>query len=120
MYTIFELSFDKKSRAIRLLYSVLHGDKRCLSNSIRNLVRDKDIDIDWQQKQKLSSSSSISQSNDSTTLVIEPRVQSQVNADSPRECTVEQNSPTVSQTSETKSSNDVPDFNLDMPVDANE
>jgi hypothetical protein len=120
MYTIFELSFDKKSRAIRLLYSVLHGDKRFLSNSIRNLIRDKNIDIDWQLKQKLSSSSSISLSNNSTTLLIDPGIQSSVNGDSPSESVVERNSPTVSQMSEIKSSSVVPGFNSDMPMDTNE
>ena len=116
----FRVIIRQKNRAIRLLYSVLHGDKHFLSNSIRNLIRDKNIDDDWQQKQKLSSSSSIGQFTDSTTFVIEPQVQSQVNAASQSECTVEQNSPNVSQTSETKSSIDIPGFNLDMSVDADE
>lgn len=65
MYTIFELSFDKKSRAVRLLYSVLHGDKRFLSNSIRHFMKERSIDIYCEEKYKLSSSSSNLQSTDS-------------------------------------------------------
>ena len=84
------------------------------------MIRENKIDIDWKQNQKLSLSSSNSQSNNSTTLVIEPQVQTQVNADPLSEFTVEPKSPIVSQTSETKSSNDVPGFNLDVPIDADE
>ncbi|CAF1503507.1 unnamed protein product [Adineta ricciae] len=122
MYTIFELSFDKKSRAIRLLYSVLHGDKRFLSNSIRNLIREKEIDIYWNENKKSPLFSSNNQSADSTTLVIEPQTQTQTqpSSDLLNESKVEQNSPVASQTSQTKSSNDVPDFNLDMPGNVNE
>jgi hypothetical protein len=96
MHTIFELSFDKKSRTIRLLYSVLHGDKRFLSNSIRNLIKEKNIDIYCEQKYILSSSSSNLQSSSSTT---QPQAQSQIDINSLRESAVQQNSPAVSQTS---------------------
>ncbi|CAF4393012.1 unnamed protein product, partial [Rotaria magnacalcarata] len=50
MYTIFELAFDKKSRTIRLLYSIVHEDKRFLSNSIRILIKEKNIDIYYEQQ----------------------------------------------------------------------
>ena len=122
MYTIFELSFDKKSRAIRLLYCVLHGDKNYLTNSIRSLINEKDIDLDWAKKKQSSSSSSssTSQSNDSTTIVTEPEVQSQMNLNSSSESTVEETSPLVSQISEAKVSNDALSLNPDMSVDAHE
>ncbi|CAF1542079.1 unnamed protein product, partial [Adineta steineri] len=37
MYAAFELNFNKNSRTIRLLYAIVFGDKRFISNSIRNL-----------------------------------------------------------------------------------
>ena len=121
MYTIFELSFNKKSRAIRLLYSVLHGDKSFLSNSIRNLINEKKIDIHWARNHKSSSLSSTHQSNDSSTVVVaEPQVQSQLNANSQSESTGERNSLIVNQTSETRSSNDASGLDPDVSVDANE
>ena len=43
MYTIFELSFPKNSRTIRLLYCIIHGEKRFLTNTIRSFVKDKKI-----------------------------------------------------------------------------
>ena len=57
MYSIFELSFDKKSRTTRLLYAVLYGDKQFLSNSIRILIKEKNIYIHCQRLQLPSSSS---------------------------------------------------------------
>lgn len=49
MYTIFDLAFDKKSRTSRLLYSVLHAETRCLTNSVRILIKEKNIDIHSEQ-----------------------------------------------------------------------
>ena len=43
MYTIFELNFPKNSRTIRLFYSVLHCDRRFLSNTIRLFIKEKQI-----------------------------------------------------------------------------
>lgn len=43
MYTIFELSFPKNNRTIRLLYCILHGGKRFLTNTIRLFVKEKQI-----------------------------------------------------------------------------
>jgi hypothetical protein len=54
MYTIFELSFSKTSRAIRFLYACLHGDKRFLSNSVRLLIKEKNIEINPEQNQQQS------------------------------------------------------------------
>lgn len=45
MYTIFELNFPKNSRTVRLLYSLLHGDKRFLTNTIRLFLKEKQIDV---------------------------------------------------------------------------
>ena len=120
MYTIFELSFDKKSRAIRLLYSVLHGDKNFLSNSIRNLINEKKIDIHWARNHKSSSSSSTHQSNDSSTVVFEPQVRSKLNANLQSESTGERNSLIVNQTPETRSLDDASGLNPDVSVDADE
>lgn len=70
MYTIFELSFDKKGRTLRLLYSVLHSETRYLTNSVRVLIREKSIDMNselLQRRQQLSSSQA-EKSLDSTDL----------------------------------------------------
>ncbi|CAF4241972.1 unnamed protein product [Adineta steineri] len=70
MYTIFELSFNKKSRTIRLIYSVLHGDKRFLPNSIRIFIKENNIDI-YSEQQQSSLNSSNSMSNISTKVINE-------------------------------------------------
>lgn len=49
MYSIFELGFDRKSRTVRLLYSVLHAETRYLTNSVRILIREKNIDVNSEQ-----------------------------------------------------------------------
>lgn len=77
MYTIFELSFSKKSRTIRFLYSVLHGDKRFLSNSIRIFIKENNIDI-YSEQQQSSLSSSNPVSNISTTVINESQSHIQV------------------------------------------
>ncbi|CAM4942781.1 unnamed protein product [Rotaria socialis] len=45
MYAIFELNFHKNSRSIRLLYAIVFADKRFLSNTIRDVIQEKQIDI---------------------------------------------------------------------------
>lgn len=45
MFSIFELGFEKNGRTLRFLYAILYGDKRYLSNTTRNLVREKSINI---------------------------------------------------------------------------
>ena len=45
MYTIFELNFPKNNRTMRLLYSILHADKRFLPNTVRAFIREKQIDF---------------------------------------------------------------------------
>ncbi|CAF1501583.1 unnamed protein product [Adineta ricciae] len=67
MYTIFELSFDKKSRTIRLLYCVLHGDKQFLSNSVRVLIKEKNINIQREPPQLPSMSCNSLRNNPITT-----------------------------------------------------
>jgi hypothetical protein len=81
MYTIFELSFNKKGRAIRFLYSVLHGDKSFLSNSIRMFMKEKKIDIISEQEQRMAMISSELLSNPS----MKPNIDSQ--SESPMEMT---------------------------------
>jgi len=68
MYTIFELSFNKKSRTIRFLFSVLHSDKRFLSNSIRIFIKENNIDI-YSEQQQPSLTSSNPVSNISATVI---------------------------------------------------
>lgn len=51
MYTIFELNFPKNNRTVRLLYSLFHGEKRFLSNTIRSFIREKDIEISEEIRQ---------------------------------------------------------------------
>ncbi|CAF1502715.1 unnamed protein product [Adineta ricciae] len=54
MYAVFELNFNKNSRTIRLLYAIVFGDKRFISNSIRNLVKEKQIHISFEQNRTIS------------------------------------------------------------------
>ena len=74
MYTIFELSFNRKSRTIRFLYSVLHSDKRFLSNSIRIFIKENNVDI-YSEQQQSSLTSSKHVSNISPTVINESHVQ---------------------------------------------
>lgn len=57
MYTIFELNFPKNNRTIRLLYAVLHGETRFLSNTIRHFIKKKPIDIVEVHRQNVSNTS---------------------------------------------------------------
>ncbi|CAF1685382.1 unnamed protein product, partial [Adineta ricciae] len=77
MYSVFELSFDKKSRTIRFLYCVLHGDKQFLSNSIRVLIKEKNIEIHRERLQP-PSASSYSMSTNTTTFRTDSQSQSQI------------------------------------------
>ena len=119
MYTIFELTFDKKSRAIRFLYSVLYGDKQFLSNSIRILIKEKNIDI-HQQRHQLTSSSPNSSSNYSTTFSVESQTQSQVQTCPLVNSTAEHDSPVNNQATEPKSSKNNSDESSDLSVSTNE
>ena len=119
MYTIFELSFDKKSRAIRFLYSVLHSDKQFLSNSIRILIKEKNIDIRREQRQ-LSSTSSNSVYDGSTTFTVESQARSQIESNSFDNSAAKDDSPTINQTTEPKSSNNNSNSGSKMPVDTHE
>lgn len=85
MYTIFELSFDKKSRTIRFLYSVLHGEKQFLSNSIRHLINEKNIDIDRKPAKASSTYFNTLSSNSTTsttTTIDKPNNQTQIDTQS--------------------------------------
>ncbi|CAF1690843.1 unnamed protein product [Adineta ricciae] len=76
MYTIFGLSFDKKSRAVRLLYSVLYDETRYLTNSVRILMKEKNIEVHSQQQKQHQPMLNAS-SNDSTMPSTESRSSSQ-------------------------------------------
>ncbi|CAF1141210.1 unnamed protein product [Adineta ricciae] len=86
MYTIFELSFDKKSRTVRLLYAALHAETRYLTNSVRVLIKDKNIDIyaekQHHNQQQQNQTIPISPSNSSTTHEneSEPTVQIEIHS----------------------------------------
>ncbi|CAF1356753.1 unnamed protein product [Rotaria sordida] len=66
MYSIFELNFSKHSRAIRLLYAVFFGDKRWLSNTIRDVIQEKKINI-YMEKNRITSNNTNLISNNSPT-----------------------------------------------------
>lgn len=63
MYAVFELNFNKNSRAIRLLYAVVFGDKRFLTNTIRNIMHEKNIDVYHEQNQKTSNNRNLISNN---------------------------------------------------------
>ncbi|CAF1319370.1 unnamed protein product [Adineta steineri] len=86
MYTIFELSFNKKSRTIRLIYSVLHGDKRFLPNFIRIFIKENNIDIYSEQQQQQSSLNSSNSMSKSSTTVINESQESQSHVQVTEQC----------------------------------
>lgn len=126
MYTIFDLAFDKKSRTSRLLYSILHAETRCLTNSVRFLIKEKNIDIFAEQQyqhqiiQNFSSNISTtltnkslqqhqivqSPSNNSITPIDESQQQSQSQISSQDGSSVQHNPLVIPQISETTSTND--------------
>jgi hypothetical protein len=118
MYTIFELSFDKKSRTIRFLYAVLHGDKQFLSNSIRILIKEKNIDID-RERPKVSSISSNSLSNSSTTLNTQSQAQSQIETNLLDHSTAEHTSSINNRTTEPTCSTNNSHSGSDIALDTN-
>lgn len=52
MHAIFELNFNKNSRATHLLYAIAFSDKRFLSNSVRRVIQEKHIDIYSEKSRK--------------------------------------------------------------------
>ncbi len=119
MYSIFELSFDKKSRTIRFLYCVLHGDKQFLSNSIRVLIKEKNIDI-HRERLQLPSISSYSVSNNTTTITSVSQSQLQVVTNLMDHSIGEDNSSIINQTTEPTTSTDSSHSNADMACDTNQ
>ncbi|CAF1538951.1 unnamed protein product [Adineta steineri] len=113
MYTIFELSFNKKSRTIRLIYSVLHGDKRFLPNSIRIFIKENNIDIYSEQQQQSSLNSSNTMSKITTTVINESQ-ESQSHVQVTEQCNPldGHDLSIVTQTTEENDSMDVVDSNL--------
>lgn len=105
MYSVFELSFDKKSRTIRFLYCVLHGDKQFLSNSIRILIKEKNIEIHRERRQ-LPSVSSHHISTNATTLRTDSQSQSQIITNLLDQPTGEHDSDLIDQTTEPTISTD--------------
>lgn len=111
MYTIFDLAFDKKSRTTRLLYSILHAETRCLTNSVRILIKEKNIDIYAEQQHQHQMTQNYP-SNNSKTLTDESQQQSQSQINSSQDDPLVQHSSlTISQTPETKSTNENLDIN---------
>ena len=82
MYTIFELNFPKNNRTIRLLYSILHADKRFLPNTIRAFIREKQIDF-FDGYGQTDSNGSVSEKSESQYNA--PRSQSSVAHEKPNE-----------------------------------
>ena len=82
MYTIFELNFPKNNRTMRLLYSILHADKRFLPNTIRAFIREKQIDF-FDGYGQSNSNGSVSEKNESQCNA--PRSQSSVAREKPNE-----------------------------------
>ena len=117
MYTIFELSFDKKSRAIRLLYSILHGEKRFLSNSVRQFIKEKNIDIYNEEKQKGSSSSFNHGSNITTDQSLE---QSQLNLNLADKLANQNHSFPVGEARQNQTLNNAPDLNSNTTKNADQ
>ncbi|CAF1286535.1 unnamed protein product [Rotaria sordida] len=119
MYSIFELSFDKKSRTIRFLYCVLHGEKQFLSNSIRVLIKEKTIDI-HRERLQLPSISSSSVSNNTTTLISESQNQLQIVTNLLDHSTGEHNSSIINQTTEPTTSTHGSHSSVDMASNTNQ
>ncbi|CAF4165901.1 unnamed protein product [Adineta steineri] len=119
MYSIFELSFDKKSRTTRFLYCVLHGEKQFLSNSIRVLIKEKNIDI-HRERLQLPSISSYSVSNNTTTLTGDYQSQSQIVTNLLNQSTGEHNSSVTNETTEPTASIDSSNSSTDIAYDPND
>ncbi|CAF3367851.1 unnamed protein product [Rotaria sp. Silwood2] len=119
MYSIFELSFDKKSRTIRFLYCVLYGEKQFLSNSIRLLIKEENINI-HRERLQLSSISSYSVSNNTTTLISESQSQLQIVTNLLNHSTDEHNSYIINQMTESTTSIDSSHSSVDMTSATNE
>lgn len=114
MYSIFELSFDKKSRTIRFLYCVLYGEKQFLSNSIRVLIKEKNIEIHRDRHQLTSVS------NNTTTLISESQSQLQIVTNVSDHPTAEHNSSAINQITEPTTSTNSFHSSADMACDTNE
>ncbi|CAF1523039.1 unnamed protein product, partial [Rotaria sordida] len=110
---------DKKSRTIRFLYCVLHCDKQFLSNSIRVLIKEKNIDIHRERLQPTSISFS-SISNNTTTLISESRNQLQIVTNLLDHSTGERNSSIINQTTEPTTSTHGSHSSVDMASNTNQ
>lgn len=119
MYSIFELSFDKKSRTTRLLYSILYGDKQFLSNSIRILIKEKNIDIHRQRHQPPPTSSS-SVSDGPATVIVDSQALPQTQIDSLQDFEAQHDAVTIQQTKKSTSSSNNSTLTSTMSDDTNE
>ncbi|CAF1468905.1 unnamed protein product, partial [Adineta steineri] len=73
MYAVFKLNFNKNNRTIRLLYAIVFGDKRFISNSIRD---NDSIDINtdsYDNSSKVFEQSSSSSSSSSNVVATQKR-----------------------------------------------
>ncbi|CAF1374408.1 unnamed protein product, partial [Adineta steineri] len=104
MYSIFELSFDKKSRTTRFLYCV---------------YTEKNIDI-HRERLQLPSISSYSVSNNTTTLTGDYQSQSQIVTNLLNQSTGEHNSSVTNETTEPTASIDSSNSSTDIAYDPND
>jgi hypothetical protein len=119
MYSIFELNFNRSSRAIRFLYSILHGDKRFLSNAMRLLIKEKGIDICNEANRKnISSSNNIC--TNSTILTSNSQISTNININTENTFINKENESDRPGESNTCSSNDALDSNLKRSITTNE
>ncbi|CAF3996188.1 unnamed protein product, partial [Adineta steineri] len=125
MYTIFELAFDKKSRTIRLLYAILHAETRYLTNSVRILIKEKNIDVyaeQQYQQQQQQQHQTMSNSSSTSSTIPESESQSYIQFEihSPGDLSVQDNGLIMNQLTDTTSTNDNPDTNSNASLDIDE
>lgn len=110
MYSIFDLTFDKKSRTSRLIYSALHAETRCLTNAVRIFIKEKNIDIYAEQQHQYQVIQNSSSSN-SKTLSDESQQKSQSQMNLQDDSLIQRTPLTISQTSEIRSETENPNEN---------
>ncbi|CAF3593369.1 unnamed protein product [Rotaria socialis] len=109
----------RKEQNHSILYCVLHGCKQFISNSIRVLIKEKNIDIHREHLQ-LPSISSYSVSNDTTTLTNESQSQSQIVTNLLDHSIGKQNSFIVNQITTPTTSTDSSHLSVGVAFDTNE
>jgi hypothetical protein len=118
VYTIFKLNFNENSRTIRLIYLILHDDKRFLSNSIRILIKEKYITFYSEEDQKQSISSNSTSNRPIPDIQSQPLSRSEIVGNRVSSFD-EDDSSNAAETQECSSENSV-DSNLNIPINTNE